>query len=72
MNGLLTSLAAVALLPAVTGMPPKDAERSIIVSLCAGGTMALPVGDALPDRGTTPCCAKGCRTKRRKLLDRAQ
>ena len=69
MNALLSSLAAVALLPAMTGVPPGDAARTITVSLCNGGTMAIPVGGTVPAKGVAPCCAKGCRARRRQLIE---
>lgn len=72
MNTVLAGLAAMALLPAMTGVPPEQAGRSITVALCSGGFMQIPIDGDAPDRAVTPCCAKGCREKRRKLIDRTQ
>ncbi|MBS7670718.1 hypothetical protein [Croceicoccus gelatinilyticus] len=65
MNGLLTSLAAVALVPAMTGVPPEQAGRTITVTLCTGGTMSIPIDGQAPAKGVAPCCAKGCRSRRK-------
>ena len=69
-----TLLAAIALLPAMTGPLGGAEHRSLNLSLCAGGTVTLPLeGSPTPQDGTAPCCAKGCHSSSsRKRLDRAQ
>ena len=69
-----TLLAAIALLPAMTGPLGGAEQRSLDVSLCAGGTVSLPLEESpAPRDGTAPCCAKGCHSSSsRKRLDRAQ
>nr|WP_240654629.1 hypothetical protein [Croceicoccus ponticola] len=69
---MLASFAAVALLPAMTGVPPADAQRTIVVALCSGGSIVIPLGQTGTARSTTPCCAKGCRTRRKRPFDRTQ
>ena len=64
--------AATALLPAMTapseGAPHVSTAAAVVVALCNGGTMSLPLGNGSPP-GTAPCCAKGCRSgdKRRRI-----
>ena len=70
MNAVLSGLAAIALVPAMTGLPPADAQRVITVALCTGGSLTIPVGGEAPAKGAMPCCAKGCREKRRRPVDR--
>jgi len=64
---MLSGFAAIALLPAMTGLPPEEAGRSITAALCNGGTVNIPLDDTRPAPGVMPCCAKGCRSTRRKL-----
>jgi hypothetical protein len=67
-------LALLALVPAMTGVPPAVAEARagvLTAGLCNGGTTLLRLGDRRPVAAATPCCAKGCRTKRRRF-DRKQ
>ncbi|WP_066764155.1 hypothetical protein [Croceicoccus pelagius] len=71
MNGLLTSLAAVALVPAMTGVPPERAARTITVALCTGGTISIPIDGRAPAKGVAPCCAKGCRSRRKTKTPQA-
>lgn len=68
MNDLFASLAAVALLPAMTGVPPGTAPQALTLALCNGGTITLPLGRNAPASAATPCCAKGCRSRRRNAL----
>ncbi|AKM09520.1 hypothetical protein [Croceicoccus naphthovorans] len=67
MNGPFSMLAAIALVPAMTGVPPAEAKasRTIVIALCAGGTMTIPIDGNAPARATMPCCAKGCRSRRK-------
>lgn len=69
-----TMLAALALLPAMTGPLARTEEHRLRVSLCAGGGVSVPFqGVPAPLDGTAPCCAKGCRgSAPRKRFDRAQ
>lgn len=73
MNEFLAGLAAIALVPAMTGVPQDDAPRAISVALCGGGVLSIPIDGETPARGIAPCCAKGCRSSRRKRgIDQAQ
>jgi hypothetical protein len=64
--------AAMALIPAMTapanGTPQLSVAGALVVALCNGGSMTVPVGPASP-QPATPCCAKGCGRKR---IDRKQ
>jgi hypothetical protein len=69
--------AAAALLPAMTspseGAPQFAGSAALIVALCSGGSMAVPLGGDAPQPVTSCCCAKGCRGgKKRKRIDRKQ
>jgi hypothetical protein len=69
--------AAAALLPAMTapseGAPQLSAAGALIVALCNGGAMVLPIPGGAPSPATAPCCcAKGCRSGKRKRIDREQ
>jgi hypothetical protein len=69
--------AAAALVPAMTapseGAPQPSAATSLVVALCNGGSMALPLGPGAPSPATALCCcAKGCRSDKRKRIDRKQ
>nr|WP_166179002.1 hypothetical protein [Altererythrobacter segetis] len=68
--GLL--FAAAALIPAMTapseGTPQLSAVGALVVALCNGGSMTVPLGRG-PQPATPCCCAKGCRSgaKRRRI-----
>jgi hypothetical protein len=67
--------AAAALLPAMTapseGAPQLSTVGAVVVALCNGGSMMVPLGSG--SQPATPCCcAKGCRTGKRKRIDREQ
>lgn len=69
--------AAAALLPAMTGVPGEagsERGRSLLLALCGGGLMAVPLGGDDPRApATVPCCAKGCHAGgRRRQNDRAR
>jgi len=73
------AFAMLALLPAVTGLPPAPIEAasaapgSITLALCNGGSISVLPQDGVPARGTAPCCAKGCHSaENRRKLDRKQ
>jgi hypothetical protein len=60
----LVLFAAAALIPAMTapseGLAQVSPVSALIVALCGGGSMVLPVGNGAP--APQPCCcAKGCR-----------
>ena len=68
--------AAAALLPAMTGVPSEagsERARSLVLALCGGGLLAVPLGGGDPPApGTVPSCAKGCHAGgRRRHNDRA-
>lgn len=66
-------LATLALIPAIVG-PPQSGSRTIVVTLCEGGAMTIPLGGAPSGpEGKGACCEKGCHSSSsRKRLDRAQ
>ena len=68
--------AAAALLPAMTspadGAPQLSVASALVVALCNGGSMTVPFGSGSPP-ATSCCCAKGCRTgRKRDRIDREQ
>ena len=76
MSHLAEAFAMVAMLPALANAPvPRAGETGqIVLSLCQGGHLAIDTGKGVPlPQGVSPCCAKGCRSeKRRGKLDRTQ
>ncbi len=72
------SLAALAaLLPAMVGpLPVEQASNSLLLALCGGGQIEIALedgGESAPPLATTPCCAKGCRSKdKRRGIDPRQ
>lgn len=71
------AFAAAALIPAMTapaeGAPQLSAAGEMLVALCNGGAIALPLGPGSPPPAAAPCCAKGCHgSDKRKRLDRKQ
>jgi hypothetical protein len=57
MNPGLFAIAAI--VPLALGATPTDHEEALIVSLCNGGTIAIPLGEN--DSGQEqPCHAKAC------------
>ena len=74
MNPFPAFFSAVALLPAMAGpLPTLVRDGAIIVELCNGGTVAIPLGNNGPPSGDVPCCAKGCRSgEKRKRFDSRQ
>ena len=73
-SGLL--FAAAALVPAMTspaeGTPQLSAISALVVALCGGGSMTVPLGAGSPP-ATACCCAKGCRAgRKRNRFDREQ
>ena len=72
MKRFTSFLGAFALLPAMLGPLPATAHAGpagVVVSLCGGGSLVIPVGGSGPGQATPPCCAKGCRSddKRRRF-----
>ena len=67
--------AAAALVPAMTspadGAPRLSTASVMVVALCNGGSMTVPLGSG-PSPATPCCCAKGCRGGKRKRIDRKQ
>ena len=63
--------AAAALLPAMTSPSegaPVSAAGALIVALCNGGSMSVPLsGGSQP--AAPCCCAKGCRTGAKRKRD---
>ena len=54
-------LAAVSLVPAMTGPVGADRGREAMIALCGGGAISIPLdGAPAPGEGTGPRCAKGC------------
>ncbi|AKH43780.1 hypothetical protein FHS61_002814 [Altererythrobacter atlanticus] len=68
MSESLSLLAALALLPAMTGPVSGGSagNASIALALCNGGQLNIPIERVPAAPGTAPCCAKGCHSKRRK------
>lgn len=70
--------AAAALVPAMTapseGTPRVMGAGALVVALCNGGSMVLPLGSGAPAPDSAPCCCtKGCRGgHKRKRIDRKQ
>jgi len=60
---LLAALAALQI-----ALPVPQARAAILVALCGGGTMELPVGPHGPsnDKQNAPCCGKLCHVNERK------
>ena len=76
MSHLTDLFALVAMIPALSNAPvPHSGESgTIVLALCQGGHIAIETGKGAPlPVGTSPCCAKGCRSsERRKKLDPEQ
>ncbi|MFC4254378.1 hypothetical protein GRI97_03000 [Altererythrobacter xixiisoli] len=67
--------AMAALIPAMTGPLPADARSWLVLPLCSGGSVSMPIDrTAPPADGSGPCCAKGCHAgdQRKKRFDRKQ
>jgi hypothetical protein len=69
--------ALMALLPAMVGpLPMEQGSAALVLALCGGGEVTISLdgeGETVPLQATTPCCAKGCRSReKRKLLDPLQ
>jgi hypothetical protein len=68
------AFAAAALIPAMTapseGTPQLGPAESLVVALCNGGSLTLPLGPGSPS--ATVCCAKGCGADKRRRIDRKQ
>ena len=76
MSHLVEAFAMIAMLPAIANAPVPHANEAgqILLALCQGGQLAIDTGKGAPlPQGVSPCCAKGCRSeKRRGKLDRSQ
>lgn len=56
----LSALVWLALVPLATGPLPAE-ERSLVVTLCSGGTISIPIGnDSDQQPSAPPCPQKGC------------
>jgi len=68
MSGSLSLFATLALLPAMTGPVPGSSATggALVLALCGGGSLTVPVEQVPVAPGTGACCAKGCRSSRRK------
>lgn len=71
--------AMAALIPAMTGPLPAAARYLLVLPLCSGGSISVPVDGGTPasdgrSDGSSPCCAKGCHSgdQRKKRFDRKQ
>ena len=69
--------AAAALLPAMTapseGTPQLSTVGALVIGLCNGGSMSVPLRSGPPPYTAPACCAKGCRGgAKRKRIDREQ
>lgn len=67
-------LAAISLVPAMTGPVAEGQAREVAIALCNGGSISIPL-DQAPAQGdeNRAHCAKGCHSTRpRKSVDRAQ
>lgn len=67
-------LAAISLVPAMTGPLAGGQAREIAIALCNGGSISIPLEQG-PTQGDEngAHCAKGCHSTRpRKSVDRAQ
>jgi hypothetical protein len=68
--------AVAALIPAMTA-PSEEAPQlsslsALVVALCGGGSMVLPLGQGTPTAQPC-CCAKGYRSEsKRRRIDRKQ
>lgn len=75
MSMSLQILAAAALVPAMVGPQPapQGGAGVIVLALCNGGSITVPVDQTPPASGTQPCCAKGCHSaeRKRKQADKA-
>lgn len=60
--------ATAAMIPAMIGPAPAKAGAELVMALCNGGTITLPVtgGNTPPGPAQGPCCAKGCHTSDRR------
>lgn len=76
MSGTTIALALTALIPAISGPIPIANGPAVMLEmlLCNGGTMSLPVERDTPAvPASTPCCAKGCHSRKRSAgFDPAQ
>lgn len=63
-------LGLVALVPAMAGaisLPEEGGAAEVILSLCQGGTIAIPFMPANePAIPATICCAKGCQRREKR------
>lgn len=69
--------AAAALLPAMTapseGTPQLSTVGALVVALCNGGSMTVPLRSGSQPATAPACCAKGCRSgAKRRRIDREQ
>ncbi|QZH76329.1 MAG: hypothetical protein JY451_07270 [Erythrobacter sp.] len=70
------TLAIAALFPAIVGPLPLAGPAPLMLemAMCNGGMLSIPIernGPAVP--ATTPCCAKGCQSRKRgKAFDAGQ
>lgn len=56
----LSALVWLALIPLATGPLPAE-ERSLVVALCSGGTISIPLGDSSDEQpDAPPCPQQGC------------
>ena len=77
MNPPALVFAAIALVPAMSappeGAPQSSGASALVVALCNGGSIALPLGNGTPPVTAPCCCATGCRSSdKRKRIDRKQ
>ena len=54
------ALAWLAVAPLAAGPLPAE-ERTLVVSLCSGGALSIPLGDSSDEQPSAPPCPKkGC------------
>lgn len=68
MKRALPLLAMAALIPAIIGPLPARAGTVLVMKLCNGGTVKVPLDNGQSPGGPPqgPCCAKGCHSGDRR------
>lgn len=66
MGPLTQAFAVVALVPAAANPSLMLRGEALLMTLCGGGTISVPLDNPLPGTQGAACCAKGCHSSDKK------
>ncbi|WP_054530913.1 hypothetical protein [Erythrobacter sp. SG61-1L] len=66
MGPLTQAFAVIALVPAAANPSLMLRGEALLMTLCSGASISVPLGNPLPGTQGAACCAKGCHSTDKK------